>query len=178
MKTNYWRVWNLINSNLRAWNRKDYLEVGGDGKICRMVKGNTEIIYDSEKGPFTIPIRSANYIWSVSIDDFLLLWAVEKKQAYAVILLREWDEENLEERVKGFYEMLMDNGVLIVEGFDKSGQRNEAWRIAGGLKKQGFKIGVVRETFLCVYRGEPIEGPIRLKIKKSTFDKNPQKYLP
>jgi len=177
MKANYWRIWNFINTTLRVWSRKDYLEVGGDGKVCRMVKGDTEIVFD----PCNLdqfPASYANYAWQVSIEDFLILWAAEKKGAYAVILLREWDESNLEERVKSFYEMLMANGILIVEGFDKSGKRNEAWRIAGGLKKQGFKIRVVRETFLCVYRGEPIEGSIRLKIKKSTFDKNPQKHLP
>jgi len=177
MKKNYWRIWNFINTTLRAWDRKDYLEVGGDGKICRMVKGNTEIVFDSIRTD-QFPALFANYVWQVSIEDFLLLWAVEKKGAYAVILLREWNMDNLEDRVKGFYDMLMDNGVLIVEGFDMSGERNDAWRVAGGLKKQGFKTGIVRNTFLVVYKGEPIEGSIKLNIKKSTFDKNPQKYLP
>jgi hypothetical protein len=176
-KKSYWRIWNFINTTLRAWDRKDYLEVGGDGKICRMIKGNTEIIFDPEK-MLPLPEKSASYVWHVSIEDFLLLWAVENKQAYAVILLREWDESNLEERVKRFYEILMDNGILIVEGFDKSGLRNDAWRIAGGLKKEGFKTGILRETFLCIYKGEPIEKSISLKIKKSTYHKNPEKYLP
>lgn len=177
MKNNHWRIWNFINTRLRAWTTNNYLEVGGDGKICRMVKGNTEIILDPER-MFPLPAKSANYVWHVSIEDFTFHWAVEKKGSYAVILLREWDESNLEERVKSFYEMLMDNGILIIEGFDMSGERNDAWRVAGGLKKQGFKTGIVRNTFLVVYKGEPIEGSIKLKIKKSTFEKNPEKYLP
>ena len=177
MKANYWRIWNFINTTLRAWNRQNYLEVGGNGKICRMVKGNTEIVFDPIRTD-QFPALFANYVWQVSIEDFLLLWAVQKKGAYAVILLREWDESNLEDRVKGLYEMLRSSGVLIVERFDKTGEKNEAWRVAGALKKQGHMTVILRDKFFLVYKGSPIEGSIKLKIKKSTFMKNPEKYLP
>jgi hypothetical protein len=174
MKNKYWRIWNFINPTLRVW-KGAYLEIGGDGKVARMIKGDVEIVT-----PEKVPTEWSLYEFDLGIEDFFSLIAPDRKLGYRVILLRDWDEENLEQRIKACFEMLSYDGVLILEGYDRTGERNETWRIAGGLKKHGISTGVEREKYLTIFKTgefEEIQGSITLKIKKRTFQKNPQKYL-
>jgi len=148
---NYWRIYHFINSTLRAWSRKTYLEVGAEiGLNIRKVEAREKYGSSLEK----IPRGWLSYQWEMDGETFCELVARDYKEKFGVIFLRDWKAENLEQRVRSLYPSLMTDGVLIVEGYDITGTKNEAWRLAVGLKSRGIPCGTLKGKYLIIYKPE------------------------
>lgn len=169
----YWRIYTLINSTLRAWNFPPYLEIGaGDGLNVRRIVKNNEAV--SER---LIPRDWLMWQYVAKVEDFFSMFAKDLQGKYGVVYLRQWTNENLEERVLESYKLLRDSGMLILDSFDPTGKKNDSWRVAVALKKQELNCGVVRNQYLTVYKTKDIES-LKPGVKSATFRKNPEKYLP
>jgi len=174
MKT-YWRIYHYINSTLRAWNRKTYLEIGaGDGLNVRRVEAREKVSVSEGK----LPKEWTGYHYEMKTEDFLNLIAPDQKGRFGVVMLRDWNSQNLEERVKRLYPLLMPDGVLIVSGFDPTGEKNDAWRLAVGLRNEGYPYGVLKGRFLLVYKvEEELVGRLRSRMSLGSYLKQVKKFI-
>lgn len=168
----YWRVYTLINSTLRAMGWPYYLEVGAaDGLNVRKIERHSEAVSLAK-----IPKDWVNWQWEMTPETYFGHAAFDHIGKYGVVFLREWNAENLENRVRMCYDLLMDNGMLILEGIDPEGIKNDAWKIAVGLKAQGINCGIVRGEYLTVYKTKDLTK-IKAGVTKKRFQANPEKYL-
>lgn len=167
----YWRIYHLINETLRIWKRDFYLEVGmPDGRNLRKVKARIKYATGSR-----VARDLVSHQWEMRVDDFLDLVLDDLGERYGVIFLREWDNANLEKRVLKLYERLDEGGLLIVEGMDENGRRNDAWRIAVGLQGMGVVTGRIKD-YLLIYKSDvEIKRTIKSRMRLGTYLKRKEK---
>ena len=173
---NHWTIYLFINKTLRIWNRGDYLEVGaGTGLNVRKIEASRK----HSVSVHTIPKPWAGTQYRTDYEGFMAQTDNSYKDKFGVVFLRDWNSENLEQRVKDLLPMVAPDGMLIIDGYDTTGKRNEAWRVAVGLKKRGVPCGTLKDKYLVVYKQDsaPITGKIASRMKRESYIKQADKLV-
>ena len=171
----YWRIYHYINARLLSSMNKGYLEIGAmAGLNIRKIKSKDKFC----SSEFKISTDWTNYQWQMRSDDFCSLVAHEFVERFEIILLREWEAVNLEERIKVLYKALNNEGVLIIDKFDGVGLKNDCWKLAVALKNSDIKIAYLKDQYLLIFKNE-IEMPEKLytKMKLENYLKNFKKLI-
>lgn len=171
----YWRIYHYINSNLRVF-RGAYLEAGADhGLNIRKVEAREKYGVSEHR----IPPPWLTYQYQMKTGDFCQLIAGDFAGKFRVIFLREYDNGNLEERIKALHPALMPDGILIIDNYDPAGKRNEAWRVAVGLKAKGVPCGTLKDKYLVIFNpdGTELTGRLGSRMKKENYLKRAEKLV-
>ena len=174
MKIKSFKIHNWFNFAVRRSGKFNYLEIGAEsGLNCRLIRAKNDCVSNENVHP---AFRLYQYECDPETFFDLICWDLEKY--YDFVFLRDWNEENLEERILKAYRLLSGAGAfLVLENFDPTGEKNDTWKISYGLKKAGIKCKILNEKYLAIEYGGEIES-ISVRTKKSTFKKSPEKYLP
>jgi hypothetical protein len=137
----YWRIRHFINGSLTKLSGA-YLEVGiGTGNFEKIDTRRKKLVKE--------------------------LTEVDAEEKFSVIFLRE-PGKDIADQVKFAYQLLNENGLIILGYYGERGLLNDAWRVTEALKKKKI-VSKPYKGYYLIYNSGELKGNLRSSMKLENY---------